>query len=302
MESISSSESKKLVDGPASQSAGPSAINADTKKQKLCVWQQQQIAGLVAEPFRWVAMLCRELNATFVVGVVLVYGLSNGFAGSFFRVVSDYYWKDVQKAQPSAVQLFMGLYYVPWVLKPVWGVLTDVVPVRGYRRRPYFIVAVSSAGGLPAVAALVCLVGMTAAVAIADVTIDACIARNSIEKPSLAPDMQSLSGFVSSLGALVGYSTSGIFVHKLGAQGALGIMAIPALLLILLGFVIFELKTNQVWDKMGEAIKGMGKTITHPAVWKPSLYMYLSLALSISTHEGQFYWYTDKTAGPAFSQ
>nr|CAD1825610.1 unnamed protein product [Ananas comosus var. bracteatus] len=346
MESISSSESKKLVDGPASQSADPSAINADTKKQKLCVWQQQQqIVGLVAEPFRWVAMLCRELNATFVVGVVLVYGLSNGFAGSFFRVVSDYYWKDVQKAQPSAVQLFMGLYYVPWVLKPVWGVLTDVVPVRGYRRRPYFIVAgilgataatiVSSAGGLPAVAALVCLVGMTAAVAIADVTIDACIARNSIEKPSLAPDMQSLSGFVSSLGALVGYSTSGIFVHKLGAQvgihrpvqfkflkknnyfmntvwlasdRSIGIMAIPALLLILLGFVIFELKTNQVsekhkvWDKMGAAVRGMGKTITYAAVWKPSLYMYLSLALSISTHEGQFYWYTDKTAGPAFSQ
>jgi hypothetical protein len=37
-------------------------------------------------------------------------------------------------------------------------------------------------------------------------------------------------------------------------------------------------------------------------VRKPSLYMYLSLALSISTHEGQFYWYTDPKAGPAFSQ
>lgn len=67
-------------------------------------------------------------------------------------------------------------------------------------------------------AALVCLVGMVAAVAIADVTIDACIARNSIEKPELAADMQSLCGFVSSIGALVGYSTSGIFVHKLGPQ------------------------------------------------------------------------------------
>lgn len=30
--------------------------------------------------------------------------------------------------------------------------------------------------------------------------------------------------------------------------------------------------------------------------------MYLSLALSISTHEGQFYWYTDPKAGPGFSQ
>lgn len=30
--------------------------------------------------------------------------------------------------------------------------------------------------------------------------------------------------------------------------------------------------------------------------------MFLCLSLSISTHEGQFYWYTDKKAGPAFSQ
>ncbi|KAJ0807883.1 putative MFS transporter superfamily, biopterin transporter family [Helianthus annuus] len=30
--------------------------------------------------------------------------------------------------------------------------------------------------------------------------------------------------------------------------------------------------------------------------------MYLSMALSISTHEAVFYWYTDPNAGPAFSQ
>lgn len=48
--------------------------------------------------------------------------------------------------------------------------------------------------------------------------------------------------------------------------------------------------------------KGMYKSMKCPQVWKPSLYMYLSLAVSISTHEGQFYWYTDPKAGPAFSQ
>lgn len=55
--------------------------------------------------------------------------------------MSDYYWKDVQKVQPSAVQMFSGFYYIPWLMKPVWGVLTDVFSVYGYRRRPYFIFA-----------------------------------------------------------------------------------------------------------------------------------------------------------------
>ncbi|KAH7674934.1 Major facilitator protein [Dioscorea alata] len=277
------------------------------------------IMSLIWQPFQWLSMLCRELNTSFVLGVLLVYGVSQGFAGSFFRVVTDFYWKDVQKLQPSAVQMFMGFYYIPLIMKPIWGLLTDVFPISGYRRRPYFVIAGMIGAGTSIIiatheklsipAALLCLVGMVAAVAIADVTIDACIARNSIERPELAADMQSLCGFVSSIGALVGYSTSGVFVHKLGPQAALGLMAIPALLLILLGFVIFELKASlhpsekkNALDKAMVAVKGMGRTVRCAQVWKPSLYMFLSLALSFSTHEGHFYWYTSAKGGPAFSQ
>ena len=72
--------------------------------------------------------------------------------------------------------------------------------------------------GLSVTSAVVCFVGISTAVAIADVTIDACIAKNSIDKPTLAPDMQSLCAFSQSLGALIGYATSGMFVHHLGAQ------------------------------------------------------------------------------------
>ena len=50
------------------------------------------------------------LGATFVAGVVLVYGLNQGFAGSFFRVASDYYWKDVQRVQPATVQ-FLSIFF-----------------------------------------------------------------------------------------------------------------------------------------------------------------------------------------------
>ncbi|XP_020584929.1 probable folate-biopterin transporter 6 isoform X1 [Phalaenopsis equestris] len=274
--------------------------------------------GLLSQPYQWIRKLCRELNTSFVLGVMLVYGLSQGFSGSFFKVVSDFYWKDVQKVQPSAVQMYIGFYYIPWILKPAWGILTDMFPVRGYRRRPYFIVAgamgastamiISMEGKLSVGIALLCLVGMAAGVAIADVTIDACIAKNSIDKPSLASDLQSLCSFVSSVGALIGYSCSGLLVHLLGAQGALGLMAIPPAFLVVLGFLIFELKTSsprdkrEVGEKVREAILGMQRTIRCPEVWRPSLFMFFSIALSLSTHEGQFYWYTDPKAGPAFSQ
>ncbi|CAH8357452.1 unnamed protein product [Eruca vesicaria subsp. sativa] len=277
------------------------------------------VLSILLQPFQWLQMLSSRLNPSFVLGVVLVYGLNQGFAGSIFKVVTDYYWKDVQQVQPSVVQLYMGLYYIPWVMRPVWGLFTDVFPIKGYKRKPYFVVAgvlglvsaiaVAVLGKLPAVLALSCLLGVSAAMAIADVVIDACIATNSINIRSLAPDIQSLCMVCSSAGALVGYATSGVFVHRLGPQGALGVLALPPATIIILGFYIYEKRSTVLIqrnkkdaDGLGVAVKGIYRTIKYPEVWKPSLYMFISLALNISTHEGYFYWYTDPKAGPAFSQ
>lgn len=54
--------------------------------------------------------------------------------------------------------------------------------------------------------------------------------------------------------------------------------------------------------QVGVAIRDTCKAIKYPHVWKSAFFMFICLSLSISTHEGQFYWYTDKKAGPAFSQ
>ncbi|KAF3787193.1 putative folate-biopterin transporter 6 [Nymphaea thermarum] len=282
----------------------------ETVKKDGC----SRLVGLLNEPFEWLRMLCGELETGFVFAVILVYGFSQGFAASFFRVVSDYYWKDVQQVQPSAVQLYQGLYALPWILKPAWGLLTDVFPISGYKRRPYFVLAgcIGSVCALlllqkkpPILFALSTLIGISTAISIADVTIDACIARNSIKHPALASDMQSLCGFCSSTGAILGYSSSGILVRILGAQGALALLTFPLAMLVALGFTLNESKTSsrpdrQVFMMVNGALRNMIQTMKCPEVWKPSLYMFLSIALSYSTHEGHFYWYTDPKAGPAF--
>ena len=66
--------------------------------------------------------------------------------------------------------------------------------------------------------AVLSLTGGSSGVAVADVTIDACVAQNSINHPSLASDMQSLCALSSSIGALVGFSISGIFIHLIGPK------------------------------------------------------------------------------------
>lgn len=92
-------------------------------------------------PINWFKMLATEMHWSFVFGVLMVYGVSQGLGGALARVGTEYYMKDVQKVQPSEAQVYSGITNIPWLVKPLWGLLTDVVPVFGYRRRPYFIFA-----------------------------------------------------------------------------------------------------------------------------------------------------------------
>lgn len=289
-------------------------LEGETQKPK---WLEDSILGKIMSPLRWINKLCDELHWSFVIAVITVYGISQGLSTGLSRVSTQYYMKDEQKVQPSEAQVFLGIVGIPWIVKPLWGFLTDLVPVFGYRRRPYFIVAgclgvmamlfLSLVQGLHVVPAMLCLMAGSAGIAIADVTIDACITEKVGSHPSLAGDMQSLCGLSSSIGALVGYITSGFLIHLVGSKGVFGMLAIPPALVVLVGMTLKDFRLgnfscNRVSDKFYEAGKAMWMGIKCPSVWKPCLYMYLSLALNAHIHEGLFYWYTDAKEGPLFSK
>ncbi|XP_073288066.1 probable folate-biopterin transporter 2 isoform X1 [Primulina huaijiensis] len=278
---------------------------------------KNRILSCVSTPVSWFSMLAKELHWSFVFGVMVVYGISQGFGGSLARVGTEYYMKDIQKVQPSEAQVYSGITSIPWIIKPLWGLLTDVVPILGYHRRSYFVFAgflgvvamlfLSLHNELHIVLALLFLTAASASVAIADVTVDACVAQNSGTHPSLAADMQSLCSFSSSIGSLVGFSISGIFVHLIGPQGVFGLLMIPAGLVLLVGVLLNEPQTSffeyeQINQNFINAGKAMWKTLKLPDVWRPCIYMYVSFSLSLNISEGMFYWATDSKAGPSFSK
>jgi len=46
----------------------------------------------------------------------------------------------------------------------------------------------------------------------------------------------------------------------------------------------------------------MGRTLKCPEVWRPCVYIFVSLNLSLDIQGGMFYWYTDPVVGPGFSE
>ncbi|KAJ8536157.1 hypothetical protein K7X08_034558 [Anisodus acutangulus] len=272
---------------------------------------------LFLKPYYWFRMLCDELHWSFVSGVVIICGVNQGMSSGLSKISTQYYMKDEQKLQPSEAQIYSGIIQLPWIVKPIWGLLTDTVPIIGYRRRPYFILAgllgafamlsLSLNHKLQLASALLFLTGASAAQAVADVTIDACVTENSISHPSLASDMQSLCGVSSSVGQLIGFTIMVtafcclIFPRLLINViwlGVFGVLSIPAALVILVGMILHEpfihnAAYRQVGQKFLDACKAMWMALKCENVWKPCLYMYISLALSLHIHEGMFYWCTD---------
>ncbi|KAG7029472.1 putative folate-biopterin transporter 2 [Cucurbita argyrosperma subsp. argyrosperma] len=278
---------------------------------------QKESSVSIGTAVYWFKTLVSEMHWSFVFGVVIVYGISQGLGGALNRVATEYYMKDVQKVQPSEAQVYSGITSIPWMVKPIWGLFTDLVPVLGYHRRPYFVFAgllgvisllsLALHQKLHLLLAILLLTAGSAGVAIADVTIDACVAQNSSIHPTLAADLQSLCALSSSIGALLGFSISGILVHLIGSKGVYGLLAIPAGLVFLVGMILNEphmpdFNYRQVNEKFVGAGKAMWTTLKSPNVWRPCLYMYLSLALCLDINEGLFYWYTDSKNGPKFSQ
>jgi predicted MFS family arabinose efflux permease len=60
----------------------------------------------------------------------------------------NYYLKEVQGWTPVQVTAFITLFNLPWIIKPLYGLVSDFVPLFGYRRKSYLILAnVAAIGG-----------------------------------------------------------------------------------------------------------------------------------------------------------
>jgi MFS family permease len=53
----------------------------------------------------------------------------------------NYYLKEAQGWTPVQITAFVTLFNLPWIIKPVYGLISDFVPLFGYRRKSYLLLA-----------------------------------------------------------------------------------------------------------------------------------------------------------------
>ena len=70
-----------------------------------------------------------------------------GQTGGLIAQPLNYYLKEVHGWTPVQITGFLALFNLPWIIKPLYGLVSDFVPLFGYRRKSYLILSNALATG-----------------------------------------------------------------------------------------------------------------------------------------------------------
>ncbi|KAI5571805.1 hypothetical protein POPTR_011G137300v4 [Populus trichocarpa] len=197
----------------------------------------------------WVKQLNKAFGASFVWLICLIY-FTQGFRSFVWTAVS-YQLKDNLKLSPSASQFVSSIAFFPWSIKPLYGILSDCIPIKGRKRIPYLVIATllslvpwpmlgidsnlrSSQWHLT-----VLLTVQNLGSAMADVVVDAMIAEAvRSERASFAGDLQSISWLSMAVGGIWGSLLGGYALTNLQIDKIFLLFSVlPAIQLLSCGLV-----------------------------------------------------------------
>ncbi|KAM3744280.1 hypothetical protein ACB098_06G040700 [Castanea mollissima] len=163
----------------------------------------------------WLKQLKASFGASFIWLICLIY-FTQGFRSFVWTAVS-YQLKDRLQLSPSASQFVSSIAFFPWSIKPLYGILSDCIPIKGRKRIPYLVIATVLSLlpwlvlGLNATLRnstwhlMIFLTVQNLGSAMADVVVDAMIAEAvRFERASFAGDLQTISWLAMALGGICG--------------------------------------------------------------------------------------------------
>ena len=241
-------------------------------------------------------------------GILTVYFVQ-GILG-LARLAVSFFLKDDLGLTPAEVAALTGITALPWIIKPVFGFISDGLPIFGYRRRPYLILSgfLGCASWLAlatlvddAFTATLVILFTSFSVAISDVIVDSLIVERAREESlSQSGSLQSLSWGASALGGLLTAYFSGLLLQHLTSNQVFEITATFPLIVSAVAWLISEEKVDE--DNPETAIspvKGQVKqlwgAVKQKQVWLPIAFLFTWQATP--TADSAFFFFSTNELG-----
>ncbi|MEH2397431.1 folate/biopterin family MFS transporter [Nostoc sp.] len=246
------------------------------------------------------AELIAILTVYFVQGIL---GLS--------RLAVSFFLKDELLLSPVQVSALFGIVLLPWMIKPVFGFISDGLPIFGYRRRPYLILSgilgTASWVSLATIvhttwAATLAIALSSLSVAMSDVIVDSLVVERARgESQAKAGSLQSVCWGASAIGGLITAYFSGLLLQYFTTRTVFAITALFPLIVSGVAWLIAESPvskdsqdnnhTNSLPIK--HQLKQLRQAITQKTIWLPTAFIFVWQATP-SADSAFFYFSTNE--------
>ena len=288
---------------------GPTKMDDDAKTKVSSSEDSVKVAETIQVPqerkgfFGWFYSLFVRFDPAAVAFFMTSYA-NLGFV-VFFQLMLKDYFKHYLLLGPSDLQMTMSMLFIPWSFKVVYGLMSDTIPIAGYKRRSYmmlngltgFICLQVIGGGFAdgnqglIVTLFVVFMGTYA---FNDVLADSLICQES--KKDLergAEDLQSLTlGMVATCGMISGvlgaYTT-----EYLNPQWGLWCYSFFSLILAIAAYFTSEdkvLEDTTRWEHFKEQIGLLGGACKNSFIYKTCLFYIFSAAVVPRFPEYKYYY------------
>ncbi|KAI3997920.1 hypothetical protein MKX01_038811 [Papaver californicum] len=232
------------------------------------------------------------------------------------RLAVSFYLKDDLHLDPAETAVVTGVSALPWLIKPLYGFISDSVPLFGYRRRSYLVLSgLLGALSWSLMASLVddkygaafCILLGSLSVAFSDVVVDSMVVERARgESQSTSGSLQSLCWGSSAFGGIVSAYFSGSLVDAYGVRFVFGITALLPLITSAVPVLVKEKPTSRSAGGHNLSLVGAGffesskqniiqllGAIRQPNILLPTLFIFLWQATPHS-ESAMFYFTTNK--------
>ncbi|MHC5615630.1 MAG: folate/biopterin family MFS transporter [Nostoc sp.] len=228
------------------------------------------------------AELIAILTVYFVQGIL---GLS--------RLAVSFFLKDELLLSPVQVSALLGIVFLPWMIKPVFGFISDGLPIFGYRRRPYLILSgilgsvswVSLATIVHTTWAATLAIALSSlSVAMSDVIVDSLVVERARgESQAKAGSLQSLCWGAAAIGGLITAYFSGLLLQYFTTRTVFGITALFPLIVSGVAWLIAESPVNKdakdsnhpnslsIKHQLGQ----LRQAISQKSIWLPTAFIFI---------------------------
>jgi len=235
----------------------------------------------------------------FLVGALSIYF----FVGItvFTSLSVTFFMKDVLKLPPDTAQTISAFGDLPWMVKPVFGAISDFLPIGGLRRRPYLVVgALLCAIGYLSIARvvhtvfgiLVCLITANAGIVFSDVIADSLVVERIGSGSRHHSSLQSWGWGARTIGNILASYSGGFILDYVSPQTVFGIgFTFPVLLLFASSVIQEEPVQHQKHahrdvahvystsepssNKVLVLVKRVFHALKEPRVWRAALFIFL---------------------------